>query len=406
MDSIRSRIATARPVVLALLVIPSVAGCDDNEVPALLPPMAGIAIGERHSCGLAESGDVYCWGDGSSGQLGTGATASESYAVPVTGAPELAAIVAGGSHTCGLTFDGAAWCWGANARGQAGVAASDLTVPTPRAVDTDLQFRALSAGLEHTCGIATDGTGWCWGRGSDGQLGTGEFASAVLTPLPVAGGHTFRAISAGARHTCGITMAGAAYCWGANELAQLGSGAEGEPEPAPVPVDATLTFIDISAGFNHSCAVATGGTPYCWGENRAGETGGMWVHVPDEPGERRPVAVTTWGAVYVAVSAGRFYTCGLRNQGEAMCWGRGAEGQLGNSGAMDYTVPQLVHVEQGRRFTPNNGIFTTIDAGGFAHACGISEDGKALCWGAGGDGQLGSGDFLAMIPAVVRLRGR
>lgn len=387
-----------RMLAIALAAV-ALLGCED-ELALRAPLMKAIAIGEYHSCGLIESGEAYCWGDGSSGQLGTGAMTSQRFAVPVATGGVFASIAAGGSHTCALTPDGITHCWGLNNYGQAGI--PDVQqVLAPRPVNTGLRFAALSVGWEHTCGLGQDGTAYCWGRGGHGELGNGAIVESVSSPIAVVTNLKFRLISAGGRHSCGIAVSGAAYCWGANELAQLGIGAESEPRPVPVRVDASVGFVDISAGFNHTCAVDTGGTAYCWGENRYGEIGNGGHYKPDLPAERRPTPIAAFGAIYVSVSAGRFYSCGRRDQDELMCWGRGANGQLGNRAMRDSDFPQLVHVEPGQMFTPGRGVFATFDAGGSTHACGVTVGGSALCWGQGAQGQLGSGEWLSMIPYPV-----
>ena len=71
----------------------------------------------------------------------------------------------------------------------------------------------MSAASDHTCGVATTGTTYCWGSNRRGQLGTGDSVPA-LTPTPVAKGVTFRAVSAGDPVTCGIAADGQVYCWG------------------------------------------------------------------------------------------------------------------------------------------------------------------------------------------------
>lgn len=387
--------------VIAAVYASGLAGCGD-EVPLALRPMKAVAIGEHHSCGLAESGQAYCWGDGSSGQLGRGDTSSDRFAAAVATGAIYASIVAGGRHTCALTAEGVAHCWGANDDGQVGIAATERVLE-PRPVDTGLRFTALSAGWAHTCGISEDGSAYCWGRGVDGQLGTGTAPLAADAPAAVASAIEFQAISAGGRHSCGIAGSGEAYCWGANDVAQLGIGTDGVPELVPVRVATGHRFNDIAAGFGHTCAVSTTGIALCWGENRHGELGNSTIGQPDQPGAHAPARVTSFGAeVYVSISAGRFYSCGLLSQGQVMCWGLNSSGQLGNAGTGEHTVRQLVHVEPGRTFRWDAGQFTGVDAGGSTHACGVTIDGTALCWGHGAEGQLGSGEWFSMIPHPVR----
>lgn len=397
--------STRRPalhILLSVLTSAFVFACGDDEVPLWMPPMSVVTSGAAHSCGLAESGEAYCWGDGSSGQLGTGATDSKRYAVPVATDGRFTALTAGGDHTCALDADAIAWCWGANDSGQLGVSGTDM-VTSPREVEAELRFLELSAGLTHTCGITVGGRAYCWGDGTDGKLGTGSPIANTSSPQAVAGELVFTRISAGARHTCGVVEGGEMYCWGANDLAQLGTGAAGPGQWTPARVDSNVMFADVSAGYNHSCATSVSGTAYCWGENGYGEMGAGWQHVPGVPAELQPRPVTIWGSLlWTQVTAGRFYSCGLLDNAELMCWGRGANGQLGNSELKDHILPQLVEVEPGRLFRPGNGTIANVDAGA-THACAITIDGRALCWGEGPAGQLGSGEYLTMVPYPVRL---
>src|SRR5438876_940347 len=156
--------------------------------------------------------------------------------------PRFAAVSSGGDHTCGLTTTGAAFCWGNDDYGALG--APIVTVfftrclfldvanlpcsAAPVSVTGGLTFATISAGSRHTCALAPDGTAYCWGWNSwpymgHGWLGTGDTVNRAV-PTPVMGGLAFAAISAGGRHTCGLTPNGVAYCWGFNAAGQLGTG--------------------------------------------------------------------------------------------------------------------------------------------------------------------------------------
>lgn len=143
-----------------------------------------------------------------------------------------------------------------------------------------LQLASISAGTGHTCALSAQGTAFCWGNNEAGQLGApssreckleGQKFLCSTAPLPIEGGIVFETIAAGGYHTCGLTPAGEAYCWGDNKAGQLGtatspdscSADKGPPYPcarAPVPVSGELRFRDIMAGAEHTCAVSTQGT--------------------------------------------------------------------------------------------------------------------------------------------------
>ena len=93
-------------------------------------------------------------------------------------------------------------------------------------------FRSLSAGGRHTCGLTARGEAYCWGDNSSGQLGNGTVAASA-TPVRVRSVGAFESLSAGYIHTCAITTEGAVYCWGSNVDGQLGSGTAND---ANVPV--------------------------------------------------------------------------------------------------------------------------------------------------------------------------
>jgi alpha-tubulin suppressor-like RCC1 family protein len=136
-------------------------------------------------------------------------------------------VTAGYGHSCALDSADQPFCWGSNGAGELGVAfASRPGEPgstTPAAVhNATAGFFTIDAGFEFTCATRTDGTGWCWGRGHEGQLGTGGYGSWVVAQ-PVANVGDFAAIDVGAgAHACGTTASSAILCWGRGDVGQLG----------------------------------------------------------------------------------------------------------------------------------------------------------------------------------------
>ncbi|HET9226742.1 MAG TPA: hypothetical protein VFR31_08745, partial [Thermoanaerobaculia bacterium] len=132
-------------------------------------------------------------------------------------------------------------------------------------------FRHLSAGIFHTCGVATDGKAYCWGRNPNGGLGDGTFEDR-LRPTPVLGGLTFRQVSVGDGFSCGVTTDGLAYCWGWGFDGILGNGSI-QDSPVPVAVRGDRQYQGITSGGSHTCAVSTSGAAFCWGNNGFGQLG-------------------------------------------------------------------------------------------------------------------------------------
>jgi len=230
-------------------------------------------VGPSHACDVSTSGAAYCWGQDGWGQLGDSAfgSAGKSEPVAVAGGLTFTTISAGGLHTCGVTGSGAAYCWGDNRQGQVGDGSSTTFWIYPVPVAGGISFTTITAGRAHTCALTTDGTAYCWGSNTSGQLGDGSGAQQG-TPVPVAGGLSFATISAGSEHTCGVTTSGEAYCWGANPDGRLGDGTTVQRATA-VPVAGGLRFSTISAGGAHTCGMTSERGAYCWGGNGTGQLG-------------------------------------------------------------------------------------------------------------------------------------
>jgi alpha-tubulin suppressor-like RCC1 family protein len=243
----------------------------------------GVAVGENHTCAWTPANRGYCWGGNDVGQLGVGGTNDTVRATPIFGALGVRTIRAGAIHTCADSIIGRIHCWGGNSDGQLGNVNDTLLMPGQTAGFVLAKTLNLSAGAYHTCvlnqrSIATtaltlvEGTAYCTGNNSDGQLGDGTLTSKnVLTR--VSGGNIFLSISSGERHTCGILRrTRILLCWGDNEYGQLGNGTDVD-ERTPIVVSSSLRFSSVTAGAGHTCGITTDGAAFCWGRNNAGQLG-------------------------------------------------------------------------------------------------------------------------------------
>lgn len=335
----------------------------------LLAPIAG----GHHTCALTNGAATYCWGKNLYGELGAGFMSfHEETPRAVTGIPRFTTLAAGEDHTCALKSSGAAFCWGNNANSQLGSTGAPAAIADPTAVTGGHAFRALTAGDRHTCGIGTDSLTYCWGANDSGQLGDSQPGSGGPNPVLVAARHPYVSIAAGGVHTCGVS-AQLVYCWGGNASGELGDSTD-STRRAPVLARDTVEWLDVTAGTNHTCGRALDHSARCWGKNDHGQLGTGQA----DSLARRPVVVTG-GHSWIMLAAGGAHTCGIASDSLAYCWGADSTGQLGDSTFTDRPAPVPVY----------GGIhFSWISAGG-GHTCGLSTSGAVYCWGDNGDGQLG-----------------
>lgn len=283
-----------------------------------------------------------CWGDNSRGQLGDGTEINRLTPVDVVGLGSgVVAVDTGFSHTCAVTAAGAVKCWGDNDDGQLGDGTTTNRSTPVNVVGLANGVQALSiaggAGDNHSCVLTSTGVVKCWGSNFFGQLGSGD-DGIYLTPVDVVGlGGPARAISAGEEHTCAVTVAGAAKCWGYNRHGALGNGASGSFDFSDVPVDVVglgSGVATISAGDYHTCANTTGGAARCWGYNFDGQLGRG-----NFSGSTTPVDVVGLGSGVQAISAAGRHTCAKMAAGTAKCWGANSTGKLGDNTTIGRRTP-------------------------------------------------------------------
>jgi len=308
-------------------------------VVGLTAAVASFSTMLHHACAIVlPARGVRCWGDNTSGQLGNGTITSSRTATGVTGLTAgVLAVGAGFGHTCALLTGGGISCWGYNAQGQLGDGTTyQRLIPGPVSGITS-GAAALSAGGNHTCAILGGAAGVsCWGYNDEGQLGDNS-TTRRTSPVPVSwpGGGAAAAVAAGGGHTCAIASGGGALCWGDNGYGQLGDGTTAR-RLTPVAVAGLAEGVRaLAAGFDHTCALLSGGGVSCWGFNGNGQLGDGTT-----TNSLTPRSVPGAAAGVAAVSSGSNHTCALLSTGEVTCWGDGGYGQLGAG----TTTPSLTGV--------------------------------------------------------------
>ena len=370
-------------------------------VTALPRTLLFVDAGGDFTCGATSLGRGYCFGRGDVNQLASVADSScfddggGGETVPCTLEPkrfsgdaiDFRVVSAGGEHACGVSDQQMVYCWGSDLSGQIGNGFQGGGGPPTLATVGSERFTTVTAGGAHNCALNRTGSAYCWGNDGFGQLGDHRRVNST-TPIPVFGSMQFTRISAGASHTCAIQQGGSAYCWGDGRLGANGNGVAGIID-VPSPVSGSEQFAEISAGSNHSCGVTTGGSVFCWGGNDSGQVGTSTGGAP----QMTPALV---GGGFTSVSAGHKFTCALTTGGEVQCWGKNSHGQLGrgeNTPSGFQTGPATV--VGGRSYT-------SVTAGR-RHACGLSTDGETYCWGSNMLASLGNQLQAAVRSTPVRV---
>jgi alpha-tubulin suppressor-like RCC1 family protein len=285
-----------------------------------------VTAGLYHACALSAAGGVKCWGDNANGQLGDGTNNQNAPPVTPVGLDNgVQAISAGGYHTCALTNAGAVLCWGYNGEGELGDGTTN-DHPNPTQVSgLESGVKAISTGMYGSCALTTSGAVFCWGNNVYGSVGDGiQTWDRRTLPSQVYGLRSgTSAITSGDYHSCALSAAGGVICWGNNDSGQLGNADLNAQHKyaafAPVQVDGFADpQTEITAGAEHTCSISLTGAARCWGSNAQGELGGLGqqfvAFVP-------PTLVSRLSSQVSYLAAGSQGTCALVTTGAVLCWG-------------------------------------------------------------------------------------
>ncbi|MGA2448866.1 MAG: hypothetical protein ABTD50_09340 [Polyangiaceae bacterium] len=320
--------------------------------------VAAVSAGGDHACALTTAGGVQCWGNNDVGQLGAGLSApSSSLPVPVFGlSTGIAAISAGSAHTCVLTTAGGVVCWGLGTAGQLGNGASQSSSIPVAVAGMTSGASDLTCGDMVSCAYQAE---WirCWGATNQvdssmspsnvpsseanvymGSLSAGFVLCGSNTESigcfdftnfgpynPTLFGWTDGSVSVGATQFCAVTADGGVDCYSkSNTFGEVGNGTT-SPDPELAPVSGLSNAVTVSAGTDVTCATTTAGAVLCWGRNDQGQLGNNTTVNSSTP---VPVSGLDSGAASVSVGSG--YACAVTSAARAVCWGANRSGELGD----------------------------------------------------------------------------
>lgn len=337
-----------------------------------------VAVGDRHTVGLAGDGEVYAWGDNAVGQLGTGTTTPSAVPVhvdlPLPEGERVTAVEAGADFSVALTSAGTVWTWGGNWQGQLGHGTFGERVTEPAPVPDLTDVRYLAAGRAFVVAAGWDGRVVAWGANDAGQLGSGGRSdSAVPTEVPGYWGG-LDALVAGDRHVLVLLSWSVVRGWGDGRHGQLGPDA-GAVNRLPLDVfvgdGCCLGATFVGAAGDSSFVDTTSGL-VAFGRNDAGQLG-LGTVTASEPAT--PLVLPGGGVPHEIDGGSRHVVA--RSGGTVLTWGDGALGRLGQ-GAAAVRSPLPAVVATGAE---------TVAAGGASTA--VLGSGALRTWGDGRAGQLG-----------------
>lgn len=203
---------------------------------------------------------------------------------------------------------------------------AELNVNHPRASDA----AKISLGNTHTCAILTDGSLWCWGSNTSGELGLGD-TTHRSSPVRVGSANNWRQVSSGyVSTTCAVNTANEVFCWGYNASGQTGVSKTTAYVTTPTKVTALGTTVDsVSVGDTHVCVVTTSGIVKCWGSNSYGQLGTA-ITLGISQSTNTPTTINNLSGTYTAVAAGGYGTCAIKSDKKVWCWGHDLWGQRGD----------------------------------------------------------------------------
>ena len=349
-----------------------------------------LGIGNRVSCAILENGSVACWGESNWGTLGSYSATdilSPQITNPMPGNEKAVALDASRYIACALLGNGSVACWGfAFSYGALGSVNTVGSTPTTTPTLTDSLGAGryaieVSTANQGACVILDNGSVSCWGYGLYGGVGDGQESTNRFSPTPTASlpnGNKAVALTSGDSHHCALLEDGTVACWGLNTDGQLGDNSTTDRDTPTLTIPLGAPAIAIESDHAFTCALLNNGSVMCWGANAYGQIGSV-----SSGGDLlKPTHVANMPGTTVSVSTGVDHSCTLLSNNSVNCLGRNNANQHGNGttgGSSAYTSPFAL-----------NQTKLMLDGGGDA-TCALIDNGSMYCWGRNAQGNIGDG---------------
>jgi alpha-tubulin suppressor-like RCC1 family protein len=320
---------------------------------------------------------LWLWGAGGSGLLGNNATTNQSSPVQtVSSGTNWRSVSVGNFHTGAIKTNGELWTWGLGTNGRLGTDSVTSQSSPVQTISGGTNWKTVSAGNAHTAAIKTNGELWSWGNGACGRLGNNAITNHSSPVQTISGGTNWKTVSAGNAHTAAIKTNGELWTWGYGAFGQLGNNATTNRSSPVQTVSGDMSWRSVSAGRFHTAAIKTDGSLWLWGSGSAGKLGNN-----SDINQSSPVQTVSAGNTWRTVSAGNAHTAAIKTNGELWLWGEGSFSQLGTNATTSRSSP-VQTVSGGTNWR-------TASVGNYQTA-GIKTDGSLWMWGRGGYGILGT----------------
>ncbi len=416
-----------------------------------------VSMGINNGCAIDSNNDLWCWGANNYGQLGDPDIVDFSYfpiRIENNSGSKWMKISTYKYHTCGIDNSGFIWCWGRNYEGQIGTGTTDGIIPIP----TQIAYTGwidVQTGLEETCALNRDGDLYCWGSNATGILANDSVSESNI-PILINNpdGVKWEKFSLRYQHICGIDENKNLWCWGENQFGQNGVPANINPVRTPTKISNPegTPWKDVALGRYYTCAIDTNDAIWCWfpppiSTMKIMQYTSYPVKLTSPNGIKKAVGGTSMGCIidndnkllcmgirdygsfaheffnfrvikpeevdnpagngWKKVVTGNYNTCALDDKGILWCWG-GRNTPIGNeipyiityyetqylsSQMLPYPVSTTSDVRWSSKIShaPVDSYVTSY------HKCAIDENAHLWCWGRNDHGQLGTGSTTTPI---------